>query len=114
MPSTRSETPRRRRAEATPWRRDAKIAAVTAILAAVLAAAIVAVIVAARDDDEAGPESSSAGLTGGDFHSLVADPVTPGRLFAGGHQAVSVSDDAGASWRRLDALDDVDAMGWGF
>lgn len=67
-----------------------------------------------RGDGEAGSTDGSAGVTGADFHSLVADPVTPGRLFVGGHEAVSVSDDGGVSWHRLTALDDVDAMGWGF
>lgn len=68
----------------------------------------------ADGDDDAAQEQASGGFTGGDFHSLVADPAVPGRLLVGGHQAVSASDDGGVSWQRLDALDDVDAMGWGF
>ena len=51
---------------------------------------------------------------GGDFHSLVADPTTPGRIFVGGHEAVSASIDGGRSWRRVDSVDGADAMGWGF
>lgn len=51
---------------------------------------------------------------GGDFHSLVAHPTTPGRIFVGGHQAVSASADGGRTWRRVDSLDDADAMGWAF
>ncbi len=60
------------------------------------------------------PVSASRGVTGGDFHSLVADPTTPGRLFVGGHEAVSMSEDGGKSWTRLRELDDADAMGWAF
>jgi len=75
-----------------------------------------AIAFVARDDDRAEPAASaaSAGFVGGDFHSLVADPSTPGRLFVGGHQAVSVSTDGGRTWSRIDSLDDADAMGWAF
>ena len=114
MSSTRAKTPRSRPADgSTPWWQDRMTVLVVAIATVVIAGVAIAVFVAARNDD-AGPESAAGGFTGGDFHSLVADPVTPGRLFVGGHQAVSVSDDAGASWSRLGALDDADAMGWGF
>ena len=74
-------------------------------------------------DSEASPVSvaaapksagSKGGFTGGDFHSLVADPVTPGRVFVGGHQAVSVSVDGGATWAEVRALANADAMGWSF
>ena len=60
------------------------------------------------------PAGSKGGFTGGDFHSLVADPVTAGRVFVGGHQAVSVSVDSGASWAEVRALANADAMGWSF
>ena len=85
------------------------------IVAAVAAVGAAAVLVASRDGDS--PDAtreppSSGGVVGGDFHSLVADPTTPGRLFVGGHQAVSVSNDGGRTWARVDALDDADAMGW--
>ena len=62
------------------------------------------------------PAGSKGGFTGGDFHSLVADPVTAGRVFVGGHQAVSVSVsvDGGASWEEVRALANADAMGWSF
>lgn len=75
---------------------------------------MVAVLALGAGDDDGTPKQATGGFTGGDFHSLVADPAVPGRLLVGGHQAVSASDDMGASWQRLDALDDVDAMGWGF
>ena len=51
---------------------------------------------------------------GGDFHSLVADPLVAGRVFVGGHQAVSVSSDRGASWSEVRSLAGADAMGWAF
>ena len=53
-------------------------------------------------------------FTGGDFHSIVADPTEADVIYVGGHQAVSRSTDAGATWERVDSLDDADAMGWGF
>lgn len=62
-----------------------------------------------------GPAESadvSVGVTGGDFHSLVADPAIPGRLYVGGHAAVGRSDDGGRSWETVDALSGADAMGW--
>ncbi len=60
------------------------------------------------------PETASAGgATGGDFHSLVADPTVSGRIFVGGHTDVSRSDDSGRTWAAVPALNDADAMGWG-
>lgn len=59
------------------------------------------------------PNGATA-FIGGDFHSLVADPSRPGRIYAGGHQAVAASDDRGKSWRDVDSLRGADAMGWGF
>ncbi|MEX2551816.1 MAG: hypothetical protein WD627_02275 [Actinomycetota bacterium] len=62
-----------------------------------------------------GGESNAAdAFTGGDFHSMVLDPNNPGRIFVGGHEAVSVSQDSGRTWRQIPALKDRDAMGWGF
>ena len=55
---------------------------------------------------------TSSGVTGGDFHSLVADPSTAGRIYVGGHTNVSRSDDGGKTWMAVAALDDADAMGW--
>lgn len=71
---------------------------------------------AARNNDEPSSpvDGGTAGVTGADFHSLVADPTTPGLLYVGGHQIVSVSTDAGKTWTRVPSLDDADAMGWGF
>jgi photosystem II stability/assembly factor-like uncharacterized protein len=62
-----------------------------------------------------GGESSATGaFTGGDFHSMVVDPQNPNRIFVGGHEAVSVSQDSGKSWRQVSSLQNRDAMGWGF
>ena len=55
---------------------------------------------------------TSGGVTGGDFHSLVADPSTVGRIYVGGHTNVSRSDDGGKTWMAVAALDGADAMGW--
>lgn len=85
--------------------------------ASALLAAVLAIVVVSRDgNDEPATTASAtdAGFTGGDFHSLVVDPTTPGRLFVGGHQAVSTSTDGGRTWSRVDSLADADAMGWSF
>ena len=63
-------------------------------------------------DNGAQSSGGSAGVTGGDFHSLVADPLTPGRLYVGGHTGVARSDDGGMSWGTVTSLNDADAMGW--
>lgn len=85
-----------------------------AAAAAVLLAGGALLYVSADDDDDASDSSSTGAVVGGDLHSVVADPTEPGRLFVGGHQAVSVSDDGGVTWRRVPSLDDKDAMGWAF
>lgn len=56
---------------------------------------------------------AAAAVTGGDFHSLVADPTTPGRLFVGGHENLSVSSDNGRTWSEVEALRDTMPWGWG-
>ena len=64
-------------------------------------------------DSEKSPKSSdAAGVVGGDFHSLVADPLVSGRIYVGGHAAVSQSNDSGTTWVAADALINADAMGW--
>jgi hypothetical protein len=75
---------------------------------AVVAAGVVALAASGGGTDEGGV----GGLTGGDFHSLAVDPTDPQRVFVGGHQAVSVSSDGGATWEEVDSLRDADAMGW--
>lgn len=73
-------------------------------------------VVSACSNDSSGtddaPTDTPAGLVGSDFHSLVADPRVTGRIYVGGHDAVERSDDSGASWVRVHALDHADAMGW--
>lgn len=71
------------------------------------------VVVMLNRGDESTPTSATAAFTGGDFHSMVADP-TREVLFAGGHQAVAVSTDGGRTWLQIDTLDNADAMGWAF
>jgi hypothetical protein len=95
------------------WRDD-PVGAFAAAFVVLVVAAVVTAVAFTRGRDGPDSSSSSAGFTDTDLHSLVADPRTPERLIVGGHQAVSVSDDDGASWTRLEALDNVDAMGWGF
>ena len=71
-------------------------------------------LAAAGCGDDAPTQSAgdTAGVTGGDFHSLVADPSTAGRLYVGGHTSVARSDDGGHTWKPITALDSADAMGW--
>ncbi len=83
------------------------------ILLGGLALLVLTLFVVTRDGSDEASKGASA-FTGGDFHSLVADPYKPGRLYAGGHQAVAVSDDRGKSWRDVESLQGADAMGWGF
>ncbi len=61
-----------------------------------------------------GPTSGAAPFVGGDFHSFVAVPDGEAALFAGGHEAVSVSTDEGRTWSAVESLRDADAMGWAF
>lgn len=76
-------------------------------VAAILVAVGAVVLLQQRE-----PDAGGAAVVGGDLHSL----VTPdGRtFFVGGHSAVSVSRDGGATWSRVSNLDDADAMGWAF
>ena len=85
------------------------------LLAVAFALALVVVLVV-RYRTAAPPSESTAGggFVGGDFHSLVADPMVAGRVFVGGHQAVSLSSDGGASWVEVPSLANADAMGWSF
>ena len=81
-----------------------------------LLALVFVIVLTSNNGDERSrrARAASRGLVGGDFHSLVADPTTPGRLFVGGHRAVSVSSDGGRSWSSIDSLENADAMGWAF
>ncbi len=72
-----------------------------------------AVVIFSRDGGQSGSPSTGA-VVGGDLHSLVVDPANPERLFVGGHQAVSTSDDGGRTWRGVASLANADAMGWAF
>ena len=119
MPETRSTNrtgPRgagTRRPPPSWWQRNRAWGAAAALGAAVL----VAVAVSGNGGDDDGRATSGpagAGFVGGDLHSLVADPTTPGRIFVWGHEAVPASADGGRTWRRVDSLDDADAMGWAF
>ena len=79
---------------------------------AVVVVGAVGILIASGGDGTDG--DASGGLTGGDFHSIVVDPSDSSRLFVGGHQAVSVSTDGGATWDEVESLRDADAMGWAF
>ena len=88
------------------------------MLAAAAVVAVVAVVVSRGNGggNSASDATSTASraVVGADFHSLVADPTTPGRLFAGGHTSVSMSVDGGKTWHEMSTLRNADAMGWAF
>lgn len=79
-----------------------------------IVAILVGLLMMLRSGGGESSDSATGGFTGGDFHSMVVDPSNPQRLYVGGHQAVSVSDDGGVTWTEVGALRDADAMGWAF
>ena len=84
------------------------------VAAAVAVVAVVAVVLSGGGSKQPATTLSSTGRVGGDFHSLVVDPTSPGRLFVGGHEVVSTSSNGGRTWTRVASLDNADAMGWSF
>ncbi len=112
--SSRRPTPARTKATKRPPSRMAGLGVMIGLIVVVLGGVLL--LAATRTSDEPPDEvdGGTAGVTGPDFHSLVADPTTPARLYVGGHQAVSTSTDGGRTWARVTALDDADAMGWAF
>jgi hypothetical protein len=57
-------------------------------------------------------QRSDPAFIGPDLHSVVADPLNPLRVFAGGHSSAVVSNDGGKTVRQVDGLKGVDAMSW--
>ena len=80
--------------------------------AAICLLAVSSVLSACADSEKSPKLSDAFGIVGGDFHSLVADPLVGGHIYVGGHAAVSQSYDSGTTWVAVDALDNADAMGW--
>src|SRR5438093_789975 len=94
---------RKRQAHRQQLRRLAIALSAVAVLA-------VAFVVLRSGDDK--PTASDSGRTiGPDLHSLVA--LADGRLFIGGHDAVTTSSDDGHTWQSVATLSHADAMGWG-
>jgi hypothetical protein len=115
-PKARSSTKAASKARRPPPRRrqswPRRNAAWLAVAAVVVVGALALLL---RDGGGgAGDAGGAGGLTGGDFHSLAADPADPQRLFVGGHEFVSVSTDGGRTWAEVDSLEGADAMGWAF
>ena len=81
-----------------------------AVVAAVVIIGAVVLIVVTRGGGNDGATGTD-GFVGGDLHSVVALP--DGRVFVGGHDAVTVSQDGGRSWTQVATLAHADAMGWG-
>ncbi len=85
-----------------------------AIALAIFLALVVVLVFRQRAASPRGESKTGGGFVGGDFHSFVADPLVAGHVFVGGHQAVSLSSDGGASWVEIPSLANADAMGWSF
>lgn len=115
MPS-QSRAPQRGGQRRPPGKKSRRGSPLWISVGALALVAIALVAIASRPARESGgqraPSGVSLGVTGVDFHSLVADPTMPGVLFVGGHESVSRSEDSGKTWSRVDALDGADAMGW--
>lgn len=103
----RTPRPSQRNAPSANISRRPALAGMASIIA-------VGVLLTGCADDAIDSAESSGGRTGGDFHSLVADPANPDRIYVGGHHAVSVSNDGGTTWSDVASLRDADAMGWAF
>lgn len=109
QPSKRPTSSRRRQPQRSWLARNQLLVAVLAVVAVAAAT-----FLALGGGNAADGDGGAGGLTGGDFHSIVVDPSQRDRIFVGGHQAVSVSTDGGATWREIVSLRDADAMGWAF
>jgi photosystem II stability/assembly factor-like uncharacterized protein len=81
------------------------------VIAAIVAIAFFALL---NRGEQRPTEAVSLPVVGADLHSLVVDPQDPSRLFIGSHSGVSVSTDAGKTWRVVQSLNGADAMGWAF
>ena len=81
-----------------------------AVVAAVVIIGAVVLIVVTRGGGNDGANAAGA-FVGGDLHSVVAMP--DGRVYVGGHDAVTVTRDGGRSWTQVTTLAHADAMGWG-
>ena len=81
-----------------------------AVVAAVVIIGAVVLIVVTRGGGNDGA-NATGGFVGGDLHSVVALP--DGRVYVGGHDAVTVTQDGGRSWTQVATLAHADAMGWG-
>ncbi len=114
-PGSRRPMPARGRTPASPPAfRMPRPGALVGFAAVLLGGLLLFVAARSYDEPPDQVDGVAAGVTGPDFHSLVADPTTPGVLYVGGHQAVSTSTNGGRTWTRIAALDGADAMGWGF
>jgi photosystem II stability/assembly factor-like uncharacterized protein len=67
---------------------------------------LIVVLVLRADDTTA---SQTTATVGGDLHTITS---IGDALYVGGHQAVAVSRDNGATWQQISSLNDADAMGW--
>jgi photosystem II stability/assembly factor-like uncharacterized protein len=98
------------RRRSLPWYR--RLDATSMLVAAAVIGLIGFALLSRGGTSEQG--SPTTPVVGGDLHSLVVDPADPSILYAGGHEAVSVSRDGGKTWTKVQSLDNADAMGWAF
>jgi photosystem II stability/assembly factor-like uncharacterized protein len=90
-------------------RRRVSTTALVVVAVALASAIVVTALVLTRNDQQ--PSVGSAPVVGGDLHSMFI-PKNSALMFVGGHEAVGVSRDAGASWTGVASLERADAMGW--
>jgi photosystem II stability/assembly factor-like uncharacterized protein len=69
-----------------------------------------AVLLIARSSDNSSTTNGSDRFLGADLHSLVA--LSGGRVFVGGHNGVTTTNDDGHTWQQIATLSNADAMGW--
>src|SRR5881394_3414430 len=101
MTTKTKQHPRNRRGRSSPAKRRATSRGwvVWAALAGIALLAVGSVLLLRGDGG-----NGTSPIVGGDLHSLVTPDGTT--IYAGGHTAVSVSHDGGATWARIPSLDD--------
>lgn len=92
--------PRRAR-RSFPW---------TAVVIGLVVVCTALLLLARSTNDSSTSANGSGRFLGADLHSLVA--LSGGRVYVGGHNGVTTSNDDGHTWQQVATLSNADAMGW--